>query len=98
MNYTFLFVHKASEMMTLVKLLPLMIGDWVNEDDEHWAVFLLLWEICGMVLSFEVTKESISNMEWLVELYLESFIQLYGRGSITPKMHHLVHLPEQMIL
>lgn len=46
----------------------------------------------------EVTQNDSLHLAWLVQTYLESFKDLYGGSSITPKMHHLVHLPEQILL
>lgn len=34
-------------MITLVKLFPPMTGDLVDEEDEHWKCFQLLWDICS---------------------------------------------------
>ena len=34
--------NPASQMMTLVQLLPFVIGELVPEDDDHWHCFLLL--------------------------------------------------------
>lgn len=75
-----------------------MIGSYVPSDDEHWECFLLLWDICSMVCAYEMTSEDSVHLAWLVQTYLECFTHLYGEDRITPKMHHLVHLPEQIIL
>ena len=84
-------------MMTLVRHLPLFIGDWIDHDDDHWECFLLLWDICSVVCSFEVTTDDATHLGWLIETYLEAFTSLYGT-SVTPKMHYLVHLPKQMLM
>ena len=93
--YTFTCAFTASQMMTLVRRLPLFIGDLVDHDDDHWECFLLLWDICSVVCSFEVTIDDATHLGWLIETYLEAFTSLYGT-SVTPKMHYLVHLPKQI--
>ena len=80
-------------MMTLLRLLPFMIGKMIEEDDDHWQRFLLLWDIGSLVNSFEVTQRDTVHLAWLVKMYLSSFKQLYPDVSIIPKMHYLVHLP-----
>ena len=85
-------------MMTLIFLPPFMIGNYVPIDDEHWECFLLLWDICSAVCAYEISPVDSVYLSWLVETYLESFAYLYGKNCITPKMHHMVHLPEQIIL
>lgn len=83
--------------MTLVRHLPLFIGDLVDRDDDHWECFLLLWDICSVVCSFELTTDDVTHLGWLIETYLEAFTSLYG-ASVTPKMHYLVHLPKQILM
>ena len=88
--------NPASRMMTLVRLLPFVIGEFVEGDDEHWSCFLLLWDICCLSTAFEVTKADATQLTWLIEVYLESFTSLYA-VSVIPKMHFLIHLPEQIL-
>ena len=75
-----------------------LIGHFVEEDDDHWSCFLLLWDICSIVCSPCVTKDDSLSLAWFVQMYIESFKYLYGERHITPKMHHLAHLPEQIIM
>ena len=98
--FIILHVHLfiASQMMTLVRLLPLLIGNFVNEDDDHWECFCILWAISDMVCTFEVHPDDPACLAWLVQVYLESFTRIYPDISVTPKMHYLVHLPQQMVL
>ena len=85
-------------MMAQLRLLPFMIGKMIEEDDDHWQRFLLLWDIGSLVNSFEVTQRDTVHLAWLVKMYLSSFKQLYPDVSIIPKMHYLVHLPQQIML
>ena len=39
---------------------------------------LLLWDICHMSLAFEIREKDSGNLGWLVETFLESFIELYS--------------------
>lgn len=85
-------------MMTLVRLLPFILGHYVEEAEEHWDLFLLLWDICAVITVYTVTSGLSTKLAWMVERYLEGIVDLYGSKAITPKMHHLVHLQEQMEL
>ena len=73
----------ASQIMTLIRILPFMIGSYVERDDNHWECLLILWDICCIVSAFEVTEDDAAHLAWLIEIYLESFTSL--------------HLPQQMI-
>ena len=55
-------------MMTLLRLLPFMIGKMIEEDDDHWQCFLLLWDIGSLVNSFEVTQRDTVHLAWLVKM------------------------------
>ena len=83
-------------MMTLVTLLPFMVGNYVERSDSHWECFLQLWDICSIVCAFEVTDGDAIQLAWLMETYLEEFFTLYD-VTMTPKLHYLVHLPQQIL-
>jgi hypothetical protein len=86
-------------MMTLIRLFPFLIGDYVEDDDDHWECFRLLWAICDMSCSFQVAADDPTKLAWLVQAYLEAFTTLYSpEYKVTPKMHYLIHLPKQMKL
>jgi len=84
-------------MWLLGRMLPLMVGRYVPEDDLHWKSYLDLLRILTLATAVEVTQETISLMSMLVENYLTRYNTLYP-NSMTPKLHYLVHLPEQMEL
>lgn len=87
--------HTASQMMTFIRFLPFMIGQYIPQDDEHWECFLLLWDICNATCAFEVTETDALQLAWMVEVYLESFSKLYT-ATLAPKFHYLLHLPNQI--
>ena len=74
-----------------------MVGRYIPEDDLHWKSYLDLLRILTLATAVEVTQETISLMSMLVENYLTRYNTLYP-NSMTPKLHYLVHLPEQMEL
>ena len=90
-------LHVASQMWLLGRMLPLMVGRYIPEDDLHWKSYLDLLRILTLATAVEMTQETISLMSMLVENYLTRYNTLYP-NSMTPKLHYLVHLPEQMEL
>ena len=82
-------------MWLLGRLLPLMIGQYIPEDDKHWRCFLDLLRIMAISTAVEVTLDSVSVLAMLIEDYLLHFNALYP-DCITPKMHYLLHLPSQI--
>ena len=49
----------------------------------------------SIVTAVEVTENSINILTMLIECYLSTFNALFP-DSITPKMHYLLHLPDQI--
>ncbi len=82
-------------MWLLGRSLPLMVGQYVPEGDEHWECFLTLLRITTIATSVEVTPDDIAILSFLIEDYLVRFNSLYP-GCITPKLHYLHHLPQQI--
>ena len=88
-------LYTASQMWCLARYLPLMIGDVIPQDDDHWENFLVFLDLMDYVFAPTTTPEKIAYVAVLVEDYLTEFSHLYER-RLTPKMHYLVHLSTWM--
>lgn len=86
----------ASEMWCLARLLPLMIGHFVPEDDRHWQLFLLFRTIMDYVFAPATTPDNIAYVRGLISDYLSGFFQLHPDCPMIPKQHYLVHVPMWM--
>jgi len=83
-------------MSLLLRTLPFVVGDKVPEDDEHWLCFLLLRKIVGVVLSPVFSEGLCSLLKLLIAENHSKFVSLYGVEACIPKMHFLVHYPDQI--
>ena len=90
-------IPKASQMWLFGRILPVLVGNDVPEDDEHWHNFLLLLQITDYLLAPKVTVDEVAYMELLIQQHHEAFVHLYPSASIIPKMHYMVHMPRIMI-
>lgn len=81
-------------MWCLARLLPLMIGEKVNEGNAHWVNFLLLLSIVDYVFAPIISNDSVAYVRTLIEDHHQAFKELYPHCRITPKMHYMVHYPE----
>ena len=52
-------IHAASQTWTLARLLPLMIGYCVPENDDYWKHFTMLLEILRYVLAPEILHDEV---------------------------------------
>lgn len=82
----------ASQMWLLGRLLPLMVGDFVPDDDPHWLCFVDLLRILCIVTAAE---DAIGLLSFLTESYLFQYNTLYP-DSVTYKLHILLHLSDQI--
>ena len=80
--------QSASQMMTLVRELPLIIGDKVKDDDQYWKAFLVVLRICQIVLSPRINSDTIEYLRQLIEEKLILFTELYPNANIIPKQHY----------
>ena len=88
--------QSASQMMALSRHFPLLIGDIVPQDDEHWTFFLLLLRICNIALSPVCTFDTIPYLTQLIEEKLSKFNVLYPGSRLIPKFHYMIHYPSQI--
>ena len=87
----------ASQMLLLVRIIPFIIADKISEDEEHWICFILLRKILDLILAPITTAGHCSSLKLLIIDHHSRFVHLYGSSSYTPKMHFLLHYPEQLL-
>lgn len=83
-------------MWCLARILPLLLGDLIEVDDENWDNLLRLLQIEEIVFAPTSTTAIAAYLEVLVKDYLELFIKIYNR-RIIPKQHYMVHYPNRII-
>ena len=80
-------------MWLLGRLLPVMIGHQVPEDDERWQNLLLMLEVTDYLFAPRITLDDVGYLEHIIAEHHTQFVLLYPTHSVTPKMHYLVHMP-----
>ena len=84
-------------MWTLGRLLPFMVGRFIQQDDEHWGNFLLMLQITDYLLAPEITSDEVAHLKVLIESHHSAFVGLYPGCSVLPKMHYMVHMPHLIL-
>ena len=90
-------ISTAAQMWNLAINLPLMIGEKIPKDNEHWECFLLLLDILQICTSRIASSAHAGILEALVHDHHQLFTRCYPTSSIIPKMHYMVHLPTQIV-
>ena len=81
----------ASQMWTLSRLLPVMVGRYINKDDDNWLHFLQLLDIMEYTFSPTVLLLAV-----IISSNLTTYKELYPESSFIPKMHYMVHIPQYL--
>lgn len=84
-------------MWCLARLLPLMIGDIVPTDDDHWQSFLAVLTIIDYVFAPVASPDIASFLHDKIQNHHENFRLLYPECSIIPKLHYMIHIPEWIL-
>lgn len=86
----------ASQMWCLIRHLPLLIGDKVPEDNEHYELLLLLLDCMDIIFSYEVTEDDTLFLKHVIKDHHEHFLHLYPLRHLKPKHHFMTHYPRQI--
>lgn len=95
--FVFTFLYTAAQMWNLAINLPLMIGDKIPSHDEKWECFLFLLDILQLCTTRIASKDHAGILEALIHDHHHLFTRCYPGVSITPKMHYMVHFPQQIL-
>jgi hypothetical protein len=85
---------KATQLWALIRFLPLVIGDYVPEDDEHWEFLIHLSHLVDLVFAPRFTPAMINYLDTVIFDHLTMFKDLFGdKVRLKAKHHLLVHFP-----
>jgi hypothetical protein len=83
----------AAQKLELFLILPQAIGHMVVEGNEAWQVYLLLRQVCQIILAPAVRHCDVIVLEGLIANFLSEFTSCFGPEAVTPKLHYLIHYP-----
>lgn len=66
----------ASQVWCLLRTLPLIIGEYIPEKDDMWAIFLMLRDITELLFCPVMTESLTYVVEHLVELHHEAYLKV----------------------
>lgn len=89
--------YSSSEMLTMANVFPFLIADKVPDSDENYSCFLILLQILSICIAPTVTLNMVSYLRVLIEEHHGQFRRIYSSESFIPKLHFMVHYPNQII-
>lgn len=84
-------------MWCLARLLPLIIGNEIPDDNDNWCNYLLLLDILDYIFAPSLTPQSVAHLKILIDEHHQAFKRLYPDCPITPKMHYIIHYPDLIL-
>ena len=85
-----------SQMWCLVRLLPLMVGTNVPEDDNAWEVLLMLLKAMEYICSPELRTGHIDVMHDIIQEFFALRLRTFPEYELRPKDHYILHYEKQM--
>ncbi|KAE8738379.1 hypothetical protein FOCC_FOCC016141 [Frankliniella occidentalis] len=87
----------ASENWTLLRVLPFLIGDFIQDkEDEMWCLYLQLKEIVELVTAPRISLQQVLYLKSLIKDYLLDVEKLLP-ACLYPKQHLLLHYPDLIL-
>lgn len=84
----------AHENWALLRLLPLIVGERIPENEPTWQVLLNLKDIVQLVLSPVHTDSTICFLDSKMSEHQHRFLTAFPQDKPIPKHHFLEHYPQ----
>lgn len=83
--------QSASQMWTLIRSIPLLIGDKITEDNEFWQLFNLMLKLIDTIMAPVITLPETYELAENIADHHRLFLELFPNKHLSPKMHFAVH-------
>lgn len=85
---------KAYEIWNLLILMPLILLNKVNHDDNAWQFLMSMVEACRIVCAAEIHINQTILLSHYINLYFEYRKACFPSSSLRPKHHYFSHYPD----
>ncbi len=82
-------------MWCLMRMLPLLIGEFVPKGDEYWQMFISLMDIVDIVCAPVISRGDIYFLNLCVADFLERYVAI-DYLHVKSKAHYLIHYASQI--
>lgn len=84
----------ASQMVCLIKYLPLMLKSLVPEKDLGWKFLLIISKLSDLLNKSSYSENDVTNLRRTITNHHKMFRRLFPTIAFTPKFHFLLHYPD----
>lgn len=89
--------QSMSESWLLLRLLPLLLGDFVCDGNPQYGILVELCRLVERIFACKFTRDDVFYLRWLVTTWLKEFKEIFPSFSLKPKFHFLVHYPTAVL-
>ncbi|XP_071832143.1 uncharacterized protein [Apostichopus japonicus] len=89
--------QRAAQMWCLLRVVPLLIGEYIPRGNCFWELILKLRKITDIIFAPKVTRGQCVYLKSLIEDHHSHFKRVFPDVSFIPKHHFLVHYPFLML-
>ncbi|KAG8177494.1 hypothetical protein JTE90_008678 [Oedothorax gibbosus] len=79
--------QNATQMWTLIRILPLLIGDKIPQGNKFWDLFLLMLTIVDTLVAPVISLAETFQLAENISDHHKFFLELFPLRYLTPKMH-----------
>lgn len=85
-----IIIMSSAEMHAFLTYFSFIVGDLVDESDEVWHFYLLLFNIVQIVIKPSINESELIYLDNLIHEHHSLYISLFNE-HLTPKFHFLLH-------
>nr|XP_055032090.1 uncharacterized protein LOC129420928 isoform X1 [Misgurnus anguillicaudatus] len=82
------------ENLTLLRLLPLLIGHTIAENDHTWEILMLLKDIVELSLSIKFADDTVEFLNCKISEHRALLQEVFPDFVLRPKHHYIEHYPQ----
>ena len=87
----------AEQARIFLKSLPFLLLQYVGHENQVFQLLLQIVLIVQTCFSPVISEERIMELQDNIESHLQCFKDIFPEVNITPKMHYMLHIPNQMM-
>ena len=87
----------ASQSLLLIRIFPFLVGDDIPVESPNWHCFMLLANIVDIIMSPLSSADLCAILRRLITEHHQAFVTLYSANAVIPKLHFLLHYPDQIM-
>ena len=87
----------AEQARVFLKNLPFILIKYISPENSHYQLLLKIVLIVQICFSPVTSNARVQELRDAIELHLKTFKELFPLKNINPKMHYLIHIPDQIL-